>query len=427
MKSVIVVGAGIWGTSLALRLAESGWRVTLVEQYQPGHLRQASAGETRLLRASHGTDDWYARLARRARELWRDLGERVGEELYAETGMLWFARRAQGWERASASVLERLDIPHELWDPARAAALFPDFRGDDLEFVLWEPQAGVVRARRATQVTARLARAAGVTVVRGRAEPYGAGFREAAEPYGAEEREVTEPYGAGVLEPYNVVYPRGTEQYGMVFQGWRERRGRSRGPAVRVGEEVLRADRVVWACGAWLPRLFPGVADLQVTKQDTAHFAVAPGWDTPAWVDYDGSVYGHGDLDGLGMKVTSDAEGEPYDPETGDRRISPSSEEASRAYLRRRFPSLAQAPVLFSQVCQYTLTPDGEWVIAQPEDGVWLLGGDSGHGFKHAPALAEYVAEILDGAREPEPRFGLHPRVPVRGLRTSGRTDRADR
>ncbi|ACZ91464.1 NAD(P)/FAD-dependent oxidoreductase [Streptosporangium roseum] len=402
MKSVIVVGAGIWGTSLALRLAESGWRVTLVEQYQPGHLRQASAGETRLLRASHGTDDWYARMARRARELWRDLGERVGEELYAETGMLWFARRAQGWERASASVLERLDIPHEIWDPARAAALFPDFRGDDLEFVLWEPQAGVVRARRATQVTARLARAAGVTLVRGRAEPY----------------------GAGVLEPYDVVVPRGTEAYGMAFQGWAEPSG---GPAVRVGDEVLRADRVVWACGAWLPRLFPGMADLQVTKQDTAHFAVAPGWDTPAWVDYDASVYGHGDLDGLGMKVTSDIEGEPYDPETGDRRISPSSEEASRAYLRRRFPSLAQAPVLFSQVCQYTLTLDGEWVIAQPEDGVWLLGGDSGHGFKHAPALAEYVAEILDGAREPEPRFGLHPRVPVRGLRTSGRTDRADR
>ncbi|MGV9773279.1 NAD(P)/FAD-dependent oxidoreductase [Streptosporangium sp. NPDC003464] len=399
MKSVIVVGAGIWGTSLALRLAESGWRVTLVEQYQPGHLRQASAGETRLLRASHGSDDWYARMARRARELWRGLGERVGEELYAETGMLWFARREQGWERTSAAVLERLDIPHELWDPARAGTLFPDFRGDDLEFVLWEPQAGVVRARRATQVTARLARAAGVTVVRGRAEPYGA-------------------------EPYDVVVPRGPEPYGTAFQGWAEPDGGPGGPAVRIGEEVLRADRVVWACGAWLPRLFPGTADLRVTKQDTVHFAVESGWDTPAWVDYDGSVYGHGDVDGLGMKVTSDAEGGPYDPETGERRISPSSEEASRAYLRRRFPGLAGAPVLFSQVCQYTLTPDAEWVLAEWQDGVWLLGGDSGHGFKHAPALAEYVAEILDGGREPEPRFGLHPRTAARGLRTSGLTDR---
>ncbi|GAA2872768.1 N-methyl-L-tryptophan oxidase [Streptosporangium fragile] len=367
MRSAIVIGAGIWGTSLALRLAESGWRVTLVEQYQPGHLRQASAGETRLLRAAHGTDEWYARLARRARELWRELGERTGEELYAETGMLWFARQEQGMERAGAAVLERLGVPHELWDPARAGAVFPTFRGDDLAFALWEPEAGAVRARRATQVTAKLARAAGVTFLRGRAEPYGA--------------------------------------------------------AVRVGDEVLRADRVVWACGAWLPRLFPGLVDLQVTKQDTLHFTVQDAWDTPAWVDYDGAIYGHGDIDGLGVKATSDAEGEPYDAETGDRRISPESEKVVRAYLRRRFPGLAEAPVLFSQTCQYTSTRDGEWVIAQPEDGVWLLGGDSGHGFKHAPALAEYVAAILDGELEPEARFGLHERIPARGLRTSGQID----
>ncbi|MEV4747512.1 NAD(P)/FAD-dependent oxidoreductase [Streptosporangium amethystogenes subsp. fukuiense] len=367
MRSAVVVGAGIWGTSLALRLAESGWRVTLVEQYQPGHLRQASAGETRLLRASHGTDEWYARMARRARELWLDLGARTGEELYAETGAYWFARRDQGWERASAGVFDRLDIPYEIHDPARAGAAFPDFRGDDLEFALWEPEAGVVRARRATQVTAGLARAAGVTLLRGRAEPYG--------------------------------------------------------DAVRIGDEVLRADRVVWACGAWLPRLFPGLVDLQVTKQDALHFAVQDPWDTPAWGDYDASIYGHGDIDGLGMKATSDAEGEPYEPETGDRRISPSGEAVVRAYLRRRFPSLAAAPVLLGQACQYTLTRDAEWVIARQQDGAWLLGGDSGHGFKHAPALAEYVAEILDGAREPEPRFGLHERVSARGLRTSGRTD----
>jgi len=367
VKSVIVVGAGIWGTSLALRLAESGWRVTLVEQYQPGHLRQASSGETRLLRVAHGTDEWYARMAVRARELWLGLGERIGEELYAETGALWFARRDQGWERSSAGVLDRLGIPYEIQDPAKAGAAFPDFRADDLKFVLWEPQAGVLRARRATLVTARLARDAGVTEVRGRAEPYG--------------------------------------------------------NAVRIGEEVLRADRVVWACGAWLPRLFPGLMDLQVTKQDALHFGAQEPWDTPAWGDYDGSVYGHGDLDGLGMKATSDIEGEPYDPETGDRRISSANEAMVRAYLRRRFPSLAAAPLLLGQACQYTLTRDGEWVIARHEDGAWLLGGDSGHGFKHAPALAEYVAEILEGDREPDSRFGLHERIPARGLRTSGQTD----
>jgi glycine/D-amino acid oxidase-like deaminating enzyme len=376
MKSVIVVGAGIWGTSLALRLADTGWRVTLVEQHQPGHLRQASAGETRLLRSSHGDDEWYARLSRRARDGWRALEKRAGERLYAEAGMLWFARESDGWERRSAQVLKNLDIPHEIWEPGRAAGMFPDFRGDDLAFVLWEPEAGVLRARRAVQVTAGLAVDAGVRLVAGRAVPYG---------------------GAGPAA------------------------------GVRVNGEVLTADRVVWACGAWLPKLFPEcAAELTVTRQDTLHFAVPREWQTPpvpAWVDYDGSAYGHGDVGGAGMKVTSDEEGPPYDPEDGERRVAARSEDLARGYLRRRFPALASAPVLLAQVCQYGLTPDAEWIIAETAENVWVLGGDSGHGFKHGPALGEYVAEILDGDREPEPRFALRSRETARGLRTSGQTD----
>ncbi|MFB4271134.1 NAD(P)/FAD-dependent oxidoreductase [Nonomuraea sp. GTA35] len=132
MKSVIVVGAGIWGSSLALRLAETGWRVTLVEQHRPGHVRQASAGETRLLRCAHGADDWYARRAWEARDGWRRLGERAGEELYLEAGMVWFARTPGGWEHASAQVLKGLDIECEELDPADGARFFPDFSGDGL-------------------------------------------------------------------------------------------------------------------------------------------------------------------------------------------------------------------------------------------------------------------------------------------------------
>lgn len=369
MKSVIVVGAGIWGSSLALRLAETGWQVTLVEQHTPGHLRQASAGETRLLRCAHGAAEWYARMAWQARDAWRRLGERAGEPLYHEAGLVWFARRADGWEQVSATVLERLDIPVETLEPADGRRFFPDFRGDDLNFLLWEPHAGVIRARRATQVTAGLAVAAGVTLVRGQAVPVGRPYECAAEIDGA----------------------------------------------------LLRADRVVWACGGWLPGLFD--VPMTVTKQDTLHFAVPREWatpGTPAWVDYGASVYGHGDVDGVGMKATSDAEGEPYEPEHGSRAVDESSVARARIYLRRRFPSLATAPVLFSQVCQYALTPDAEWVIAEVAPGVWLFGGDSGHGFKHAPALAGYVAGVVDGEYAPEARFGLHERLPSRGLRTSG-------
>ncbi|WP_157249173.1 NAD(P)/FAD-dependent oxidoreductase [Nonomuraea typhae] len=365
MKSVIVVGAGIWGASLALRLAETGWQVTLVEQHKPGHLRQSSAGETRLLRTAHGGDAWYTQLAWQARDGWRRLEEKAGEELYLEAGMMWFAQTPDGWEHASAQTMKDLGIPCEILEPDEGGRFFPDFRGDGLSFLLWEPNAGVIRARRATQVTARLAVQAGAELVRGRAVPAAGG--------------------------------------------------------VAIDGVVRTADRVVWAAGAWLPEVFD--VPVTVTKQDTLNFAVPPEWTvpgTPAWVDYEASAYGHGDVDGVGMKATSDADGEPYEPENGSRVVERRSEERSREYLARRFPSLAQAPVLFSQVCPYALTPDGEWIIAETEPGVWLMGGDSGHGFKHAPVLAEYVAGVLAGEHAPEARFGLHERVPVRGLRTSG-------
>jgi len=38
---------------------------------------------------------------------------------------------------------------------------------------------------------------------------------------------------------------------------------------------------------------------------------------------------------------------------------------------------------------------------------VWLVGGGSGHGFKHGPAVGQYVSEQIDGSGEVEARFLL--------------------
>ncbi|WP_170991146.1 NAD(P)/FAD-dependent oxidoreductase [Herbidospora galbida] len=365
MQNVIVVGAGIWGASLALRLAESGRRVTLIERLDADDPRRASAGETRLVRSAHGTSEFYSQMAWESTREWLALNERVGEQIFLPQGLMWFGREADGWEVRSAEVLKDLDIPCTLLDPAEAALFYPEMRHDDLATVLYEPEAGVVRARRATEVVTGLAQDAGVTLVRGTARPAGRG---------------------------------------VVVDG--ERTG---------------ADQVVWACGAWLPGLFHGLP-ITVTRQDTTHFA-ADWTGVPAFCDYSGSAYGHGDIDGHGMKITSDVEGEPgFDPESPRGEILAASEQRARDYLARRFPSLAEVPLGLTQVCQYALTPDAEWVVAEIEDGVWVMGGDSGHGFKHAPVLAARLTSVLNGEAAVDPRFGLHPRESARGLRTSGET-----
>lgn len=370
MSSAIVVGAGVFGGSLAHELVERGWKVTLVDRYPPGHARAASGGESRLIRSAHGDDAWYVRSARRAYERWLELEEETGSALLVPCGVLWLARDEGGWEAASERVLAAEGIPTERLTPEAAASLFPSFAGDGLAFCLFEPQAGVLRARDATRAIVSLARAKGARFVGGEARPAAAG-------------------------------------------------------GVEVEGERLDADAVVWACGPWLAALFPGVARLRVTRQEVLHFGAPIAWETPpvpAWVDYDAAFYGLGDLDGRGVKVSPDREGPEFDPDRDDRAPSDEAAQEARAYLGSRFPALAQAPLVFSRVCPYSLTADTNFLVARhPErEREWLLGGGSGHGFKHGPALGEYVAGLLEGGGEPDARFGVGERSSGRSLRTAG-------
>jgi sarcosine oxidase len=182
------------------------------------------------------------------------------------------------------------------------------------------------------------------------------------------------------------------------------------------------ADVVVWACGPWLPKLFPELVEQRVTRRDVFFAGVDGTWSgTPAFCDYAGPYYGHGELGGYGLKVAWDGPGAEIDPDALERLPDGESLQLSRDYLARRFPALADAPVVGARVCQYDLTADTHFLCARhPErDGWWLLGGGSGHGFKHGPALAEYVADCVEGRREPEPFHALGPREGHAGLRSA--------
>jgi sarcosine oxidase len=370
MSSAIIVGAGIFGGSLAHELVERGWEVTLVDRYPPGHVRAASGGESRLIRSAHGSDTWYVRSVRRAWQRWRALEEETGTSLLVPCGVLWLAHDEAGWEADSERVLAAESVPVERLAPEDAGSLFPSFAGDDLAFCLFEPEAGVLRARDATRTVVTLARSKGVRFVGGEARPLPGG-------------------------------------------------------SVDVEGETLAADVTVWACGPWLAGIFPKVVDLRVTRQEVIHFGAPIAWETPplpAWVDYDAAFYGVGDLDGRGVKVSPDREGPEFDPDRDSRTPSPQAEADARSYLGRRFPALADAPLVFSRVCPYALTGDTNFLVA-PHPGeprVWLLGGGSGHGFKHGPSLAEYVAGLLERGEVPDERFGLGERRPAASLRTAG-------
>jgi glycine/D-amino acid oxidase-like deaminating enzyme len=367
VQRVVIVGAGTFGASLAWTLAGRGNEVVLIDQFEPGDVRATSGGETRLIRCAHGRDDDYAAMARRARTLWRDL-ERESETLLVhQTGVSWFAHDEHGWESDSLRVLRGLGIPCEHLSVEVAARQFPSFKGDDLAWVLYEPEAGVLRAQQAVQTLAKRAVARGATLLRGRARPDG--------------------------------------------------------DRVILDDRVLDGDRIVWACGGWLAGLFPGLIELRVTQQELFFFLGGPTWErSPAWVDYDRAVYGTGDLDALGVKVAWDQEGPPLDPDAPLGEASPEIERLTRGYVADRFPALADARLVGSKRCRYEISADSHFFAGpHPEDeNVWIVGGGSGHGFKHGPALAERIADAWDAVKPLPPHFTVGKRTRGASLRSAG-------
>jgi glycine/D-amino acid oxidase-like deaminating enzyme len=379
---LVVVGAGVMGAWTALQARRLGIGATLVDAYGAGHSRATSGDESRIIRASHGADQLYAAWSRRARDAWIAFGDEVGESFLTQAGALWFAHRPDGFESASEATLRGLGIPVERLTPGDVAQRWPQIATDDLAFATYEPEAGLLHARRAVAAIAR----------------------------------------------------RFVELDGRFELAWAEP-GRTQGGRlidVRLGDgRVIAADRFVFAAGPWLPRVFPELLGdlIRVTKQDVLFAGPNAGDDRfgadrlPVWIDYDAAFYGIPAIDGRGMKMAPDRYGPIFDPSHGERIVDPESARLARRYLGRRFPDLANAPFVETRVCQYETTPDTHFVIDRHPafENVWLVGGGSGHGFKHGPVIGEAVLSRVAGNDAPaaEARFDLsHERIGRANMRT---------
>lgn len=185
------------------------------------------------------------------------------------------------------------------------------------------------------------------------------------------------------------------------------------------------AANFVFACGSWLPQLFPDFlgARLFPTRQEVFFFATPRGDDRfgaqhlPGWAEFTAGdiYYGMPDVESRSFKIASDVHGAAFDPDTGDRRASREGEADVRRYLARRFPVLAGQPLIESRVCQYENSANGHFLIDRHPafENVWLVGGGSRHGFKHGPAVGRYAADLVSGGGAPEPRFSLASKASV--------------
>jgi monomeric sarcosine oxidase len=359
---VAVVGAGSFGAWTAWHLRRAGLSVLLLDAYGPANARASSGGESRIIRIGYGPDEIYSRSSLASLAQWKALARETGESLFHETGVLWLAREGDPYASGTLATLSRLGVPHERMSFAELGARFPQFAFTPGTWGMLEPCSGALMARQAVRAVVRAAVRAGVV------------------------------YRTARIRPVE-------------------------GAITTTSGEEVRAGTFVFACGPWLPKVFPDLLAGRIvpTRQEVFFFGPPAGDDAfaaprmPAWIDFGEETYGLPDLEGRGFKVAPDRHGPAFDPDHDERLVGPESVALVRAFLGRRFPALGRAPLLETRVCQYENTSSGDFLIdrhpERPE--LWLVGGGSGHGFKHGPAVGERVAEQIVNGAPGEARFSL--------------------
>jgi sarcosine oxidase len=174
---VIVVGAGAFGGWTAYHLRQLGARVRLVDAYGPGNSRATSGDETRGVRSSYGDRGIHAELwttwANRAIDRWATFDEEWGTQmkvrLFFKTGDIIFRPAPETFTERTQQLWKQMRIPFELPRIEDVARDYPQFDLTKIAFALYDPRAGVVRARRACEVVAEAFRQSGGDVLMGHA------------------------------------------------------------------------------------------------------------------------------------------------------------------------------------------------------------------------------------------------------------------
>ena len=369
--SIIVVGAGAFGGWTSLWLLRKGFKVTNIDLWGPGNASSSSGGETRLLRCVYGIGNIYTRLAARAHLLWLENEKGFGRQLFFPSGALWFVKDTDesGFINESLNGLDELELDYEKLTPGEAGKRYPLLNVTDLSSLVLEKKAGYLLAREACKSVTKRFVSEGGTYLQSTAKP-------------------------GVVKNNklsNLLLTNGN----------------------------MEADAYVFACGPWMADIFSEILGdkINISRQEVFYFGLpshlASSFQNglPPWLDLarEHMYYGFPQTQHRGFKIAAHGQGKTFDPTNEDRLVSNHELEKARKYLTFRFPLLKNVPLLESRVCQYSNTPDEHFILdLHPGAGnVWLLGGGSGHGFKHGPALGELAAAAVAGESRIPDEFSL--------------------
>ena len=366
MSRIIVVGAGINGVTAAIELKKRGHAVVLVDPGPLPHPLAASTDISKAVRAAYGADEDYTELAERSIKLWRKWNQEFGVELYHEVGVMFVRRREMkpgDFEYESFNKLQQRGHKVQRMNSARPLGRFPAWNPELFRDGLLELEAGYAESGRAVATLVQHAESIGVEL-----------------------------------------------RSGSQFDRLHERGHRIEGIILGNGERIT-GDRVLMAVGAWTPYLLPFTKQFfRATGQPVFHLKprqpelFVPGRFPVFGADITTTGYYGFPLNRDGVvKIANHGPGREMSPDSTQRAVSSEEEENLRKFLSWALSALADAPIVYTRVCMYCETHDGNfWIAPDPErEGLVIATGDCGHGFKFAPVLGEIIADSVEQKSNP--------------------------
>jgi len=361
---VAIVGAGVMGAAAACELAREGARVAMIDQSAMPNPRAASVDHSKVFRFAY-PDPLYVKLAVDALNRWRELESETGARLLTQTGALLIGKREPSFETECYEALRSLGLESEKLDSRQASARFPQFNSSAFAYAVYDPSGAILHAETAVRALIDLARQRGVEIVEGQR----------------------------VIEV--------------------KQAARSRVSAVTESGVEIECARAMIASGPWSRKLLPFLErKLTTTRQELVYFEPRPEQSNsshlsfepdnfPIFLELESGFYGFPIHHAGAMKIANHHKGAEVDPESGGDHVGEHFIESCRAFFAEFIPALTDARVREARVCVYNNTPDDDFIIDwHPElDGVLVVTGFSGHGFKFGPTVGRIATELLLSGR----------------------------
>ncbi len=349
---LVVVGAGLYGLSVARAAIKAGHEVTVVERGPVPNPLGSSVDRHRLIRYPYGDRDGYALMVRDAFPAWERVWDDLGERHFVETGTLAHCFKPGDWGNLSAHSLDRLGIDYERLSTGELDRRYPMLTSDGVEGALYLPSGGALLADR---------------IIAGLAEFLRRGGR------------LIDNMPVAAVDP-------------------------ARASAVLADGRKLEGDALVLAAGPWTTRLVPSLSPALTPARQVLIYTAVPTPYREHWarapmlleIDIDEGFYAVPPVDGYHLKIGDHRiDGPGADPDVNR---TPGEDEAKRilAAAKRRFVAYDDYRIVEAKTCFYTVVPDERFRI-EATDKALVLSCCSGHGFKFGPLVGERVVDHLDG------------------------------